>query len=87
MTERMIYATKLKAIIKALPNDLLFECSHLGNLTIMKEKDGIIETIGVIDFKTGDLHIGKCPICAVNLELIDTKGKRRCPKCNNVFQG
>ena len=83
----MISATKLKAIMKALPTNLLFECSHLGNLTIRKEKDGFIETMGVIDFKTGELFIGKCLICVANLETTDTEGKRRCPICKNIFPG
>lgn len=87
MTEKMISATKLKAIIKALPNNLLYECGQLGNLVIRKDVDGSIVIIGIIDFTTGALHIGRCPICAVDLEATDMKGKRRCPICNNVFQG
>lgn len=96
MKEKMISATKLKAIIKGLPNDLLLECthlgdwmdySHLGDMMIRKKKDDTIIDIGFIDFETGKLRIYRCPICAVNLELIDTKGKRRCSKCKSSFQG
>ena len=87
MTKKMLSATKLKAIIKALPNNLLFECGQFGNLMIRKEKDGSIICIGVINFGTGELHLGKCPICAVDLEATDTKGKLRCPNCKNAFQG
>ena len=48
MKEKMISATKLKAIIKGLPNDLLLECthlgdwmdySHLGDMMLRKKKD------------------------------------------------
>lgn len=87
MTKKMLSATKLKAIIKALPNNLLYECGQFGNLMISKEKDGFIIFIGVINFETGVLNIDKCPICAVDLEATDTKGKRRCLNCKNIFQG
>ncbi len=87
MKKKMISTTKLKAIIKTLPNNLLLECGKPGKLMIGKEKDESIISIGIIDFETGELSYGKCPTCAVLLGATDTNGKLRCPKCKNTFQG
>ena len=79
-------ASKLKAATKGLPGKLLLECSEMRDLTLIIEHGGHNITVGRIDFEDGEVRLGKCPICAEDLEEMGTGNKRQCPKCKQVYR-